>query len=632
MTTTTNEEFSFLPRETYKVQLANRNLFYNGDFANWTTGVEGGPSPSVNTNNFTTSMVEIANGWSVQSATDCVTSGLCVNTRVPVPVAFGGNPPVYYLSFYKTGTADFVKLIQNIPDVNLLSEKQITLSFYMKSTIDVTPTIEVGIYYPLTNTFTSAITVNGALSPATSDNVMTKQEITINVPKYIVPVVAANQLPNNPNCYTSVRIYPQGTSPSWTGTVYLARAQLEYGPRATSFEHRPWEGKFPTPPLTSNDLTPANTKFVKDVVATVSAVTGDASALMNEALSIEYDHQYNISHTVVPGSYLASRGVASPADLRHTASSIKFVPIGGLSSVEVQSALAELDSEKATKNSGVLESLVLSNGTTATTQPNTDNSTLVATTAFARSVATGGVSMEDVLIALSNLQNNGWAALDTGWKTLFTASSTWGTGSGFNPEANDTIVPHWYDSINYSNRSLAAGGQDFPRNFTPFLHTGVTTYLPASPSTPYPTPSTSRTFVNLTTTKTLNVAISVDVWYVTDDGVNIMFFSQDAGAAVNIPTYTSISSGSNNVNLPAYTSGSPTVLQLLPGTSLTTSSGRYPYTTQATFTTFTLDNILIGPGKQKVLYATGMINGGNTGGGGDRIFVNSFRYKVNSWT
>jgi hypothetical protein len=635
--TSINEEFSFLARETYQAQVGNRNLLFNGDFANWNKGAEGQVVGSITSNSSSTSMQPIADGWNILVAANCITTGLTANNHLPVPTEFNGGPPVYYVSCSKAGTTDYLRIIQNIPDVNFLSNKQLTLSFYMKATVDATPMISIGLYYPIADTYVSKVTLAGTLSPGTSDNIMTKQEITFTVPDFITPILASSQVPNDPQCYTSIRIYPHGTDPSWVGTIYVSRAQLEYGPRATTFEHNPWAGKVPIPSSASNDLTIANTKFVKDAIAAAGSAGADPSAYINEALAIGFDHIYNVSHTVSPGSYLASKGVSNPADLTHTASSIRFVPVGGLISANVQSAIQELDTKKASKSSGNLEVLNLSNGTTATTQAPSDSSNLVATTAFVHSVAVGGISMEDLLITLSNLNNIGTATFDTNWHTKFLTSSAWGTGSGLT--ASYTTAPYLYDILDYGSRSSNHGELYNPRNFTTYLYHDIAVPDPFNPGltvtnfVPYElSPTASHTFVNYTTNKTLTVGLSVDVYIKTDDGFNIMFFSEDSDLLTVVPTYSSLNSSTSVVTLPAYVTGSPTVLQLLPGSSLTATSGQYPGNSSSggAYLTFTLENITIASGKTKTIYFAGMINGGDPGGS-DVIRVGSVRYKQNAW-
>lgn len=127
----------------------------------------------------------------------------------------------------------------------------------------------------------------------------------------------------------------------------------------------------PTPTLGDNDTSIATTAFVIANAATVSSSTPlmDGSAAPGVATTSSRSDHVHPSDT--------SRAPASAA----TASGTGFTPAGAIVATNVQAAIVELDTEKAS-----LASPAFTGNPTAPTPATIDNDTSIATTAFVQSV------------------------------------------------------------------------------------------------------------------------------------------------------------------------------------------------------------------------------------------------------
>ena len=207
---------------------AFRNKIINGNFDIWQRGV----TTTASNNNSHTGFYS-ADRWGFSpnlAGTVTVSQSAFDITQTSVP----NNPNVYLSYNCSVGSSGTPFLYQRIENVRLLAGKTVTLSFYAKSSAPLAVSVGYSQWYGLpaalggtfsNQTNTSAGTINTTTSWA-------KYTITTTIPSI------ASGLTVDSAANTFFQVY-FGFPSSTTFKFDIAQVQLEEGPTATPFEHRP---------------------------------------------------------------------------------------------------------------------------------------------------------------------------------------------------------------------------------------------------------------------------------------------------------------------------------------------------------------------------------------------------------
>lgn len=179
----------------------------------------------------------------------------------------------------------------------------------------------------------------------------------------------------------------------------------------------------PTPTLGDNDTSIATTAFVIANAATVSNAIPLTSGVAAPGVSAQ----------------------ASRADHVHpaptvTAAGVSFTPAGGVGSITVQAAIAELDSEKAS-----LASPAFTGNPTAPTPATIDNATSVATTAFVQAVIAAqpaGMGPSNATPLINGTASPGVGVVASRDDHIHPTDTTRAAASTLTSHTSDTANPH----------------------------------------------------------------------------------------------------------------------------------------------------------------------------------------------
>lgn len=172
-----------------------------------------------------------------------------------------------------------------------------------------------------------------------------------------------------------------------------------------------------------------------------------------------------------------------------TAATIQNVPAGGIASVNVQTALNELDTKKAPLASPVLTGTPsLPTGTTGVTQAAGDSSTKIATTAFVGAaipyyiaglqIVNNGTTSMDVQVGACTDGNNTHTLLNVATFTKTQAAFAAGSGNGGKMSAAAMANNTWY--YFYAMRKDADGTIEFGFDVSPTAPTAQAGYTAAN--------------------------------------------------------------------------------------------------------------------------------------------------------
>ena len=194
------------------VNVGRKNLIINGGFDVWQRGTSFGLSAVT------------ADRWKASTGT----TGTISRQNFTVGQTDVPNEPEFYLSYNKTGTADYVHFYHPIEGVRNGAGQQVTLSFYAKA--DASTTTKINLVQNFGSGGSTAVTTSAGANETftTSWQRFTK---TVTLPSISGKTIGTSN-------YLRLDFFFGNQISSWTGTVDIANVQLEIGSTATAFEHR----------------------------------------------------------------------------------------------------------------------------------------------------------------------------------------------------------------------------------------------------------------------------------------------------------------------------------------------------------------------------------------------------------